>query len=512
MILLTAFGATFVLSACLAPAVRFLGMRLGAMDAPGGRKIHLENVPRIGGLGILISFLAAVAFISWQDIHIRELLAEASTVWFLLAGAMLCFGAGLADDIHELGPLPKLALQIAAALSAWAGGIVIETFIALPFNLDISGQVWINLPLTIFWFLLLVNAVNLVDGLDGLAGGIALFTCIVMSVFLSATGQFALALFFAILGGSVAGFLPYNFRTNGKKLFLGDSGSYFLGYAIAAFSIMGSVKGQVGVALLIPLLAMSLPVFEVLFSPVRRIILARNPMAADSGHIHHHLLKIGFSRAKALLILYGLTLITAAYALLLIHIKSEMFGLFIILLGLGVLMFSFLKFMGYFHYIDREKCRSWLGDFSFVTGIARRRRRFLDLQISLTGACDMQELWEGICRALEELDMDYASVRLFTNPAETNKSWARKAPGARMPDMHCEAQGTAEKNAPECKWNDKALFRLDLPLYADGRRVGEILLVRDLARAPMGHHTLPLIEHFRRAIERNPMLRSKAPR
>jgi UDP-GlcNAc:undecaprenyl-phosphate/decaprenyl-phosphate GlcNAc-1-phosphate transferase len=374
---------------------------------------------------------------------------------------------------------------------------MIGTFIALPFNLDISDNIWLNLPLTVFWFLLLINAVNLADGLDGLAAGITLFTCVVMAVFLMLTGQNGLSVFFALLGGAVAGFLPYNFKTKGK-IFLGDSGSYFLGYCVAAFSIMGSVKGQVGAALVLPLLAMGLPVFEALFSPIRRIVLARHPMHADDGHIHHHLLKIGFTSGKAVLILYSLTLVLGLYSVVLINIKIERFGLFLLLLGVGVLMFLFLKIMGYFNYIDGEKFKSWLGDVSFVTGVAKDRRRFLDLQMAVTESKDLQELWETICRAMQELDMDFAEINLNCPSDPSRQLPLRKT-------------WTNNGFLPDANTGNLMLFKLELPLHIDNRHLGRIHLIKDLSRSSINHYTLTRIEHLRRSISRNITLQDKLP-
>ncbi len=510
--LLTTFFIAFALSLGTAPIARMLGLKLGALDIPGKRKIHLQIVPRVGGISILLSFLTTLAIVAWLGTDLTDMASGDNTGFFFLAGALICFGTGFVDDVHRLSPWCKLGCQILAALTAYAGGLVIDTFIALPFNLDISGNIWLNLPLTIFWFVLIINAVNLVDGLDGLAAGITLFTCMVMVVFLMFAENYSLAVFFALLGGAVAGFLPYNFKKNGK-IFLGDSGSYFLGYCVAAFSVMGSVKGQVGAALILPLLAMGLPVFEAIFSPIRRIILARNPMHADSGHIHHHLLKIGFSSGKAVFILYCLTLILGLYALILINIKVERFVLFQLILGLGVLMFLFLKVMGYFNYIDREKFSSWLGDFSFVTGVARDRRRFLNLQVAVTESKDLAELWENICRAMEELDMDFAEINLDCgvllekSPAgvQTNSQTGPGQPENCDHPHPLRIKKTWTQNGfrPDAADDPPMLFTLDLPLYADNRHLGKIRLIKDLARSPLNHYTLTRIEHLRRSISRN---------
>jgi UDP-GlcNAc:undecaprenyl-phosphate/decaprenyl-phosphate GlcNAc-1-phosphate transferase len=507
--LLITFCISFALSLGLAPLARTLGRVIGALDSPGKRKIHLEIVPRVGGLSILLSFLITLAVILSLLTDVTDIMAESHTLYFFLAGALICFGTGFADDLYRLSPWYKLGFQILAALSAYAGGLVISTFIALPFNLDISGNIWLNLPLTVFWFVLIINAVNLVDGLDGLAAGITLFTCMVMVVFLMLTQNFSLAVFFALLGGSVAGFLPYNFKENGK-IFLGDGGSYFIGYCVAAFSVMGSVKGQVGAALIIPLLAMGLPVFEALFSPIRRIILARNPMHADSGHIHHHLLRIGFSSGKAVLILYCLTLILGLYAIILINIKVEKFGLFLLILGVGVLMFVFLKVMGYFNYIDKEKFSSWLGDFSFVTGVAKDRRRFLDLQVAVTESKNLPELWENICRAMKELDMDFAEIHLDCGQFSEESGRKENSPEAEKTHSLCLKRIWTQNGFHPDAWkHNRNLFKLELPVHMENCHMGEIFLIKDLSRSPINHYTLTRIEHLRRSISRNLKLQSQ---
>ena len=508
--LLIIFCISFTFSFGLAPLARKLGMIIGALDNPGIRKIHRDIVPRVGGLSILVSFLATLVIISLLMADVADLMLGGNTVYFFLAGALICFGTGFADDLYGLSPYWKLGFQILAAMAAYAGGLIISTFIALPFNLDISGNIWLNLPLTIFWFVLIINAVNLVDGLDGLAAGITLFTCMVMVFFLMLTENYSLAAFFALLGGSVAGFLPYNFKKKGK-IFLGDSGSYFIGYCVAAFSVMGSVKGQVGAALILPLLAMGLPVFEALFSPIRRIILAKNPMHADSGHIHHHLLRIGFSDGKAVVILYCLTAVSGVYALILINIKVEKFSLFLLILGLGGVMLVFLKIMGYFNYIDREKFSSWLGDFSFVTGVARDRRRFLNLQVAISESKGLEDLWINICRAMKELDMDFAEINLDCRPEPQKPPCNHHLPAEALQQFTLHKVWTRNGFHPGAEASAGMLFKLSLPLHVDNRHLGEIRLIKDLSRSPINHYTLTRIEHLRRSVSRNAKCRFTTP-
>ncbi len=514
--LILVFISSLLLVLAISPVVRILGCKLGALDSPGPRKIHQDLVPRMGGLSIFLVFNLTLLGLYFIDSNILNQAFKEHSLFYFLLGALICFSAGFWDDLRRLSPFSKLILQTMAAIAAYAGGLFITHFIALPFNLDISNYIWINLPITIFWYLLIINAVNLVDGLDGLAAGITLFTSLVMIIFLILTKDLTLALLFALLGGVAAGFLPYNFKQTGK-MFLGDSGSYFLGYCIATFSIMGSIKGQVGATLLIPLLVMGLPVFEAIFSPIRRVILAQNPLEADKGHVHHRLLRMGFSMRKAVLILYALTLALGLYSIVLINIKIEKFGLFFAVLV--VMVFIFMKVVGYFNYIDREKFKSWLGDFSFVTGVAKDRRRFLNLQVAVTESKDLEELWSNICGALLELDMDFAEINLGGNhfSSQQNPGGLQKKAGLSVTQKHDKDKSDLLHKTSDillrktwtqngfmldthgCKRN---LFKLELPLHMENQHLGELWVIKDLSRSPINHYTLTRIEHLRRSISR----------
>lgn len=505
------FLISLLFSLALSPLVRSLGQRLGALDKPNPRKVHQFLIPRMGGLGILLSFSLTLGGLFWISPEPWSRALEGSSLPLFMAGGLLCFTVGLVDDLRRLSPWSKLALQTLAGVLAYAGGLQINYFLALPFSLDISSSIWLSLPVTVFWYLLLINAVNLVDGLDGLAAGISLFTCAVMLIFLLFSGNTTLALLFSLLGGSVAGFLPYNFKQKGK-MFLGDSGSYFLGYCIASFAILGSVKSQVGATLIVPLLVMGLPVFEALFSPIRRIILAQSPMQADNGHVHHRLLRMGFSMRKAVLLLYSLTLALALYSIVLINIKIQNVGLFLAILG--VMVFIFMKMVGYFNYIDKEKCRSWLGDFSFVTGMSKDRRRFLNLQVAVTESNDLEQLWENICRALLELDMDFAEINLegdqlscrlqkgsaqSGNPGLSNAENTNIQPPEQFSLHKVWTQNGFLLDNHGCRRN---LFKLELPLESESQHLGELWVIKDLSRSPINHYTLTRIEHLRRSISR----------
>ena len=491
--ILFAFLATLLISLASGPLVRRVGLRLQAVDQPNERKVHQGIVPRIGGLGIFLAFFLGLLLVGLVGSRVTgQPFPGAERLPFLI-GAALCFATGLWDDVRRLGPWQKFALQILAAGLAFWGGLRIH--FPLDLNLPLQLSVSLSFCVTVFWFLLFINAVNLIDGLDGLAGGVVLFTCLTMIIFLVLDREFSLALFFALLGGSVLGFLPYNF-SDSLKMFLGDGGSYFLGYSVAGLAVMGSLKTQVGATVLIPLVAMGLPVFEAIVSPLRRFVLSRHPFKPDREHIHHRLLALGFSTRTVVIALYLATVVLCLASVVMVNLEDEQAGLFLILLGAAIVLF--MRGAGCFGYIDMEKTRNWLRDVGFVTGLARDRRRFLALQIEVAESGNLDELWDAVCKAARELEMDFAEMRL--KPGFVGSS--RQGGGASFRwsrdgfDLDATVPGSS-------------LFKLELPLTVDRSHAGELWLLKDLDRSPINHYTLTRLEHLRRSISRS--LRAMCP-
>jgi len=362
--------------------------------------------------------------------------------------------------------------------------------------------------MTVFWFVLFINAVNLVDGLDGLAGGIVVFAATVM-VFLSVVREdFLTALLFAALGGSVLGFLRYNF--NPASIFLGDGGSYFLGYAVAGLSIMGSVKSQVGAVMMIPLLALGVPIFDTILAPLRRFIRGREMFSPDSGHIHHRLLGMGLTAKRAVLIIYSITLGLCILAVLLVNIRDERAGLFLIVLGACAVIF--IRKLGYFEYFATDKIYGWFRDLTDEAGFSHERRTFLSIQIDIGNSKSMQEMWDKVSRALKLLDFDFAALylnRLRSDQPSTNGGGCfierRKTPpsmsGVSMrkepPDWVCSLKPIKDATLV-CS---RCLFRLEMQLFVrDSSNYGTLLLIKDLERSAMDNFTLKRIESLRRSM------------
>ena len=254
---------------------------------------------------------------------------------------LVVFGAGLVDDFHSLGHKIKFLFQIIGASVAFWGGIRIDdlVFSGVPFDFG-----WMSYFVTVFWFLLLINAVNLIDGLDGLAAGICFFASSFMSVLLIVKGDIFHAVLFTSLAGVLLGFLRYNF--NPATIFMGDGGSYFLGYTIAALAIMSSAKCQIGTLMTIPVLALGVPIFDAILSPIRRFIIGRGIFKADKSHIHHRLIAMGLSTKRVVWITYGVTAFLCLIAIVIVNLRDEFAGLFLIALTIGA--FVFIRKIGLF--------------------------------------------------------------------------------------------------------------------------------------------------------------------
>jgi UDP-GlcNAc:undecaprenyl-phosphate GlcNAc-1-phosphate transferase len=446
--ILAIFLIALLTSIVLTPLTGKLGLVFGAVDKPGERKVHRRPLPRIGGLAVILSFLSALAI---ADLFFRtqasNLLILDRKILFGLIGGLVVFGIGFIDDFRGIKAPIKLFFQIAGASIAFWGGVRIGSFHLLG-----TGMMFGMLEsyvLTVFWFLLFINAVNLIDGLDGLAAGISFFASLVMVVLPVMNGDILTAMMFAALGGAVLGFLRYNF--NPATVFLGDGGSYGLGYAIACLSIMGSVKSSVGAAMLIPLLAMGVPIFDTILSPLRRFVRGRAMFRPDDGHIHHRLLGIGLSARNAVLIIYGISFVLCLMAIAVVNVRNEVAGLFFVIIGAAALIV--VRKLGYIGYFALDKVYGWFRDVSDVAGLTHERRTFLSLQMDVDKATTMDELWEDVCKAMEMLHFDRAELRLwkdregtpFVTPAKAGAQLSNDAPAAADKDTRPWIPASADK-------------------------------------------------------------------
>ena len=508
--ILSIFIIALIISLAITPVVGILGERFGALDTPTARKVHTRPVPRSGGLAMIVAFLFALALstLFMTDVTNR-LILDRKTSFFLL-GALITFGVGFFDDFHRLGPKIKFIFQIIGASLAFWGGLRIESLSGI--GIDIQLGIF-SYFITVFWFILFINAVNLIDGLDGLAAGVTFFTSVVLVILSVLKGEYLMAMLFGAFSGAVLGFLRYNF--NPASIFMGDGGSYFLGYAIAGFSIMGSVKCQVGAAMMIPLLGLGVPVFDTILSPVRRFVLGKAMFWPDREHIHHKLISIGLSTKRVVLIIYGISLFLCMLAVLSVNFRDEQAGLFLIVMGAGSVIS--VKRLGYFEFITYDKVNGWFKDIADEAGISRDRRSFLSLQIETGKSKSFEELWQNITCALEVLEFDYAAFYL-NNGAEERGSTGQleisrsQNPFERRKTPAHRTSVSMRKEPPAYDWarrpfngkedtSRRFLFRLELPLSGvENTNFGNLVLLKDLKQNPLSHYTLRRVEHLRRTI------------
>lgn len=316
------------------PLVRDWALARGMIDAPGGRHVHVVATPRLGGLAIMAGFfIPMVAMLGWDTGMAKTLMSAPQHVVGLFLGALIAGGVGGIDDTRGLGAWPKLAAQAVASVVAYASGYRIDA-------VDLPGIGAIHLgvlalPVTMAWFLGVINALNLIDGLDGLAGGIAFFAATANGIIAHFNGAPIVVLLSAALAGALLGFLRYNF--NPATIFMGDSGSMFLGFVLAATSLVGAtIKNSTAVAILAPLVALGVPVFDTMLAMIRRTLAKQSMFAADRGHIHHTMLDLGLTHRRAVLLLYGSTVALCGSAIAIAfgrswHIGSAIVVVFVVL-------------------------------------------------------------------------------------------------------------------------------------------------------------------------------------
>ena len=290
------------------PLVKTLACKVGAIDVPkDNRRMHKVPIPRMGGLAIFLAFLLSVLVFAEIDRQMQG----------ILLGAIMIVILGVLDDIMALKALPKLFVQIAAAgVAVWHGCRI--QFISNPNVFSEATYLnlgWLSIPVTIIWIVAITNAVNFIDGLDGLAVGVSAISTAALVVIALLVQELNIAVILIALFGACLGFIPYNM--NPAKIFMGDTGSTFLGYILATLSVTGLFKLYAIISFAVPFLILGLPIFDICFAFLRRIARGQNPMTADRGHVHHRLIDMGFSQKQAVAIVYMLTAILGLAAVLL---------------------------------------------------------------------------------------------------------------------------------------------------------------------------------------------------
>lgn len=413
-----------VISLILTPIFRDMFRSYHIVDRPGPRRVHVHPIPRVGGIPIAIAY--AVSLISFSDLAN----GFGGVAWKLIPGAALVFLTGLADDLYGLKPLYKLAGQIAAALLVFASGVRIDV-------LGHSLPPWLDLPLTLFWLLLATNALNLIDGLDGLCAGIGLVATLALFGAAMLHGNLPLAHAILPLAGALVGFLFYN--VSPATVFLGDSGALLIGFLLGCYGMVWTQKTATLLSLLVPLLALSIPLLDVFLAVLRRL-LGRQPIfSADRAHIHHRLLDRGLTPGRAVLVLYLLAGVAAGFVLLLNSPIAARYENVLLLVAVAVLLLS-VRQLG-----DKE--------FSLARRALFERQPAADQKLEKLGkalnqARTEEEWWSAIAEAAREAQW----LRLiWTGPHNTREAvlsqgeaaWNFRVPlgGAGLLEVHGSCAG-----------------------------------------------------------------------
>lgn len=318
-----AFTIAFMTAFMTTPHTINWANKLGAVDTPkDARRINKVTMPRLGGLAVIVGFFVSIIYLLivmtiegkidlYQDNELKKLIG-----FFLgsLVIGITCF----IDDVKGVKAIVKLCMQTVAAIIVVKFGIKIDQLDIPFFNLQNMNQIFYDI-LTIAWIVGITNAINLIDGLDGLSTGISIIACLSLLIIFSLNGSPVISIILiTALCGSLVGFLPYNF--NPAKTFIGDTGSNFLGYCLSIISILGIAKTYTAIVIVAPLIIFALPLFDTIFAIIRRVIKGKSLMAImkpDAGHLHHKMLQKGFTQKQAVLILYGISATLGMFAIIL---------------------------------------------------------------------------------------------------------------------------------------------------------------------------------------------------
>ncbi len=311
-----------------------------AMDLPdGGRKSHTRAIPRLGGLPIFITLVAGMCY---TPFGVQSGFAFIDEWWPIVLCHFIIFSIGFADDVKPLGARVKLVGQIGAACILFASGYSID-FLTNPIDGNHVSIGWLSFPVTIFWLIAIPNIINLIDGMDGLAGGFGLFMSLTLGVVGHFSGMPDIVMMSAVMAGALSGFLLFNLPP--ARIFLGDGGAYLLGFFIASLSLASSQKGTIMGALLVMIVALGIPILDTTFAILRRAVRGVPLFKADAEHIHHRLILLGYSKSQALLLLYVACAVLSLGGITILISR----GLAIVIAGAGMCLAALLaaRYLGY---------------------------------------------------------------------------------------------------------------------------------------------------------------------
>jgi len=397
------FGSAY-LALLTTPMVIWLARRIGAVDRPGVRTVHERPVPRIGGVAIFLSAMALIVAVIFLNNGVGEAFRRVRfPLLTFLGSATLIFLVGLVDDLRGLPAKCKCVAELFIALVLCLAGIQISE-IALTKEWVLPLGVF-GCPLTILWVVGITNAVNLSDGLDGLAAGVSAIACAVIAAFAILSGDVIMAVLMLALVGSLSGFLFFN--SNPAKVFMGDCGSLFIGFTIAAASVMCMAKSAALVGLALPMLALGIPIFDTLLSILRRFLERRSLFAPDRSHFHHRLLELGLNQRCAVMLIYIATLLATGLGL--VMLASASVGSLLVF-GSALLMILLL-----FRAVGVIRLREVVARLQQKTKFSHREREdrtaFEHLELQFRRAREPDQWWQAVCNTADRMDFAYIALK-----------------------------------------------------------------------------------------------------
>jgi UDP-GlcNAc:undecaprenyl-phosphate/decaprenyl-phosphate GlcNAc-1-phosphate transferase len=315
----------FMVSILITPLVKKIAIKIGAIDKPNQRKVHQSLMPRLGGIAIFISFIVGVLLLH----------PENPSSLAILIGSTIIIITGIFDDMFELSAKIKLIGQLAAALTIVFLGDLQVVFINLPFGGHLEFG-YLSIPFTILWIVGITNAINLIDGLDGLAAGVSSIALFTISGMALIQGNLYVVAMGAIVLVSTLGFLFYNFHP--ASIFMGDTGAMFLGFIISVLSLLG-YKNVTFISFIIPVIILGVPISDTIFAILRRIINNQPLSAPDKSHLHHCMLRLGYSHRQTVLLIYAMA---AFFGLVAVIYSQAKIGGAIFLIGVLILLMELI--------------------------------------------------------------------------------------------------------------------------------------------------------------------------
>lgn len=377
------------------PIVIYIARRVRIYDVPEARKVHSSRIPRIGGIAIFLSAISIIVAVLFLDNHVGQVFRniQAQVITFLAACTFI-FMVGLVDDVRGVRVRYKLLAQIAAAGLMCVSGARIESLnFANLFTLRFGLA---SFPLTILWIISITNAVNLIDGLDGLAAGICAIACTVIAVLALAHSELVLAVMMLALVGSLSGFLFFNF--NPARIFMGDCGSMFLGFVLGSVSVMCTMKSGTMVALALPAIALGLPIFDTAFSISRRYLGRWRITSADRGHLHHIMLDMGLRHRHVVIIMYAITTLATGLGMFMMVTRGG--GTIVVFLCVILLLALFFRAVGGIRF--REAIARLKYNKAIAKDAVKDTHLFEEMYLAFHQAVSFRQWWQTVSDAAEK--------------------------------------------------------------------------------------------------------------